>query len=126
MKIQNHGAVQATTTRKSQKKDTSGVFQSLLESEITPPQDTEHSNEQTATPAEQPPMQTLHTSIALLDQAMDCLESGQAPPEQLLNDIENLRNEVHRHSHPGQQTEVLQEADTILAVEAARIRSLNH
>ncbi|MDX8407180.1 MAG: hypothetical protein R8L58_02225, partial [Mariprofundaceae bacterium] len=70
--------------------------------------------------------QTLQDSLALLDQAMRYLESGEDAPDQLLNDIELLRTEVRRQSATDQASSELRQADTILAVEAARIRSLNH
>jgi len=126
MKITNQPPIQGTTSQKSGKKSPNGVFQSLLESELaTMP--VQGSTQETAPESGgQQTLRALQDSVALLDQAMNCLESGELPPDQLLQDIELLRSHVKRQSATTSDAGELSQADTILAVEAARIRSLNH
>jgi len=126
MKITNQPPIQGTTSQKSGKKSTHGAFQTLLESELAalPVQGT--TPEATPESGSRQTWQALQDSVALLDQAMLCLESGEQPPDQLLHDIEQLRSQVKRQSAIASDANELHQADTILAVEAARIRSLNH
>ena len=130
MKIRDHRPIQNSTTGKPRKSSNAGAFQNIFDAELKPAEDindvtgpisdteSDSNNHQT--------WQTLQDSLALLDQAMRHLESGEDAPVQLLNDIEALRAEVRRQSATDQNSSELRQADTILAVEAARIRSLNH
>lgn len=126
MKIQNNMPINGhTTTQKAKRKGESGLFKSMFESEIT-----EASNSDT--PQQSSPSRdssetawhSLEEGVSLLDQAMLSLESGEMPSEQLIQNIDQLRTQLKSQLSSGKHSSELQQADTLLAVEAERIRSL--
>lgn len=124
MKIQNNLPITAKQTRKVSSGRTDGVFHSLFEAEVNdvrPVADEPTREERQDTEFT---WKTLQESVSLLDRAMQHLESGDAPSQQLLDDIEQLRNRLHQQLPPGTDSKVLSQAETLLAVEAQRIRSL--
>jgi hypothetical protein len=124
MKIHNNLPVSGKTIRKASRNSTEGVFGKLLESEIHPVQATNESHADTSQQPMQEAWHTLEESVSLLDKAMQCIESGDTPPRQLINDIEQLRSLLRQQVSSGRPSAELQQADTLLAVEAARIRSM--
>jgi len=147
MKIQNNVPVGGKATRKTTRSSTNGVFGQLLDAGVQPltadqPQ-SDHSQSDSSQPgypqsnpsaAEQAtskpsiPMQeawhTLQESVSLLDEAMHCIESGDSPPQKLIHDIEQLRALLRQQVSSGSAALELKPADTLLAVEAERIRAM--
>jgi len=124
MKIHNNLPVSGKTIRKTSRNSTEGVFGQMLESEIHPVQ---AGGENHADSSQQPMQEAWHTledSVSLLDKAMQCFKSGDTPPRQLIHDIEQLRSQLRQQVSSGRPSTELQQADTLLAVEAARIRSM--
>ncbi len=132
MKINPRAPVRNHATRNSAKTDDSGVFRNLLETQLAADAETAApatSDERYSPDSGQPAEQTLREGMALLNEALACLESDSRAPEALLRDIGQLRRQVALHLDSPQagmdaKREDMKQADTILAVEAARIRSL--
>ena len=128
MKIHNNQPINGKTIRKTSRNSSGGVFGKMLESEINPEinqiQVTSESHADTSKQSMQEAWHTLDESVSLLDEAMQCIESGDSPPRQLIHDIEKLRSLLRQQVTSGSPSEELQQADTLLAVEAARIRSM--
>jgi len=127
MKIHNNSPVSGQSSSKIKKSSSNGVFGTLLEAEIGEAHRTDSTDGSapvTSQAPEQEAWKALNESISLLDQAMKSLESGEAPSKQMMQDIEQLRSQVQQHLSSGPHNHKLREADTMLAVEAERIRSL--
>jgi len=147
MKIQNNVPVGGKATRKTTRSSSNGVFGQLLDAGVPPvtsdrPQsDQPQSNspqpnlsqanpsasEQTASNQAAPMQEAWHTlqeSVSLLDEAMHCIESGDSPPQKLIHDIEQLRALLRQQVSSGSAAIELKQADTLLAVEAERIRAM--
>lgn len=124
MKIHNNSPVSGQTARKTTKSDSKGVFKTLLDAEINETHEIEATVHEQQQKPEERAWHALNESVTLLDQAMKHLESGKAPTRQMMIDIEQLRSEVQQHLSGSAQSHELREADTLLAVEAERIRSL--
>ncbi len=124
MKIHNNQPISGKTIRKNSRSSSGGVFGKMLESEINQVQVTSESHADTSKQPMQEAWHTLDESVSLLDEAMQCIESGDSPPRQLIHDIEKLRSLLRQQVTSGSPSEELQQADTLLAVEAARIRSM--
>jgi len=124
MKIHNNLPVSGKTTRKIARSSADGVFGKILESEINQVQAAEESHTDTSRQPMQEAWRTLEESVSLLDKAMQCIESGDNPPPQLSQDIEKLRSLLRRQAVSGNPSAELKQADTLLAVEAERIRSM--
>ncbi len=124
MKVNNNLPVTGQTAQKTKQTRSNGVFKNMLDSEMTavqqvnnqPQQDTQHHGEQT--------WQTLQESISLLDQAMQCLESGDMPTTKIIDNIDLLRSQLRQQLASNTGSSELRDADTLLAVEAERMRSL--
>jgi len=129
MKIRHNTPISAKTTQRSKRSNSSNAFGQLLDSQdkTTTASQQQQSNEQLATP-NQPAMQeawhTLEESVSLLDEAMHCIESGDNPPQKLIHDIEHLRALLRQQVASGSAALELRQADTLLAVEAERIRAM--
>ena len=124
MKIHNNQPINGKTIRKTSRNSSGGVFGKMLESEINQVQVTSESHADTSKQPMQEAWHTLDESVSLLDEAMQCIESGDSPPHQLIHDIEKLRSLLRQQVTSGGPDAELQQADTLLAVEAARIRSM--
>jgi len=137
MKIQNSVPISSKTTRSTKRSSSNGVFGQLLDSETHQADqaateknsiDQPHHNSERHLEAEKEPMreawQTLGESVSLLDEAMHCIESGDNPPQKLIQDIEQLRTLLRKQVASGSSALELKQADTLLAVEAERIRAL--
>jgi len=124
MKIHNNLPVSGQKTRKTEQSSTNGVFQTLFDAEVNESQEIENPDQTTSHEPEKRAWQALNESVSLLDQAMKGLESGNAPTAQMISDIEQLRSQVQQHLASSAQNSELRQADTLLAVEAERIRSL--
>jgi len=131
MKIRNNAPVTGKTTHSTKRSDTSGLFGQLLDAETH--QTEQHSTDQphdhdTQRKEASAPMQeawnTLEESVTLLDEAMQCIESGDSPPQRLIQDIEKLRTLLRQQVASGGSAIELRQADTLLAVEAERIRAM--
>jgi len=124
MKIHNNLPVNGQSTQKTKRNRSDGVFKNLFDAEMTEVQPV--SNPQQEAPQGNPEQtwQALHESVSLLDQAMQCLEAGSPPSPQLMVDIEQLRSQLRSKLGSDTPTSDLKQADTLLAVEAERIRSL--
>ena len=124
MKVHKNLPVSGQTTQKTKQTSSNGVFKTMLESEMSavqqvenqPHQDPQHSAEQS--------WKALQESISLLDQAMQCLESGDMPTTQIIDNIDLLRSQLRQQLASNTASNELRDADTLLAVEAERIRSL--
>ncbi|GAV20022.1 hypothetical protein MMIC_P0983 [Mariprofundus micogutta] len=124
MKVHNNVPINGKPTQKSKQTSTSGAFKTLLESEMVsvepvsnqPQQHPQHNNEQT--------WHALQESVSLLDQAMQCLESGDMPTAQMIDNIDLLRSQLRQQLETNTGSNELMDAETLLAVEAERIRSL--
>jgi len=132
MKIHNNVPISNKTTRSTRRSSSSSVFGQLLETEShlsdqTAVDQKPHGQDDQAT-SEKAPMQeawhTLEESVSLLDEAMHCIEAGDNPPQQLIQDIEQLRTLLRRQVASGSSALELKQADTLLAVEAERIRAM--
>jgi len=128
MKITNDSAIRPASPRKKEAASKGGNFQTFLEAEIA---------ETTAVQAEQTDSGAAHTEhddaawktlsdcVELLDRAMHCLEKGDEPPANLAVDIEQLRLKLHHQLEERTPSgAALRQADTMLAVEAERIRNI--
>lgn len=129
MKIHHNIPISGKTMQKTKRSSSTGAFGQLLDiqDKSTAENKHQHSNEKQTTP-EQAPMQeawnTLEESVSLLDEAMHCIESGDNPPKQLIHDIEHLRSLLRQQIATGSAALELRQADTLLAVEAERIRAM--
>lgn len=124
MKIHNNLPVSGQTTRKTKQRGATGVFQALFDAEVSDTREIDSNEQMPAHEPEKRAWQALNESVSLLDQAMQCLESGNAPTPQMISDIEHLRNQVQQHLSANTQNKELREADTLLAVETERMRSM--
>ena len=124
MKIHNNPPVHGNTTRKNQRGSTSGVFGALLESEIGQVQSAGEAAAEPEQRSAQSAWQALEESVSLLDRAMQCIEDGGSPSPQLISDIEQLRCRLQQQVNAGGGNSELRQADTLLAVEAERIRAM--
>ncbi len=124
MKIHNNLPVSGKTTRKTSRSSANGVFGTLLESEISQVQAVSEACSGTSKQPMKEAWHTLEESVSLLDQAMQCIASGDSPPRQLVHDIDQLRSLLRQQAASGNPDSELKQADTLLAVEAARIRSM--
>jgi hypothetical protein len=129
MKIHNNQPVSGKTIRKTSRSGNSGtVFGTMLESEIGQLQPAGSAVDEQPQPQQQSTAeawQALEESVTLLDQAMQSIEAGDAPSPQLIRDIEQLRGLLRQQVSSGSATtSELKQADTLLAVEAERIRSM--
>ncbi len=131
MKIQNNAPITGKTTHPTKRSTASSVFGQLLDAEVhqtdqgKKDQGHDHGTQAQETKA---PMQeawhTLEESVTLLDEAMQCIESGDSPPQRLIQDIEQLRALLRKQVASGTSAIELKQADTLLAVEAERIRAM--
>lgn len=117
-------SVSGKATRKTSRSSTDGVFGKMLESEIDHIQAVSEARPDTSKQPMKEAWHTLEESVCLLDSAMQCIESGDSPPRQLIHDIEKLRSLLRQQVASGSSSAELKQADTLLAVEAERIRSL--
>jgi len=124
MKIHNNLPVSGQKTRKTEQSITNGVFQTLFDAEVNESQGIENPDQTTSHEPEKRAWQALNEGVSLLDQAMKNLEAGEAPSKQMMQDIQQLRDQVQQHLSSDSQNHKLREADTLLAVEAERIRSM--
>jgi len=125
MKIHNNLPVNSKATRKTARSHTGGVFGALLESEIDQTQAVSEATSDTGQAPMQHAWQALEDSVDLLDRAMQCIEDGGSPSPQLIGDIEQLRCRLHQQVNANGGSTELRQADTLLAVEAERIRSMH-
>lgn len=131
MKIQNNTPVTGKTTRSTKRSTASRLFGQLLDSEAHQADqsktDQAHDHNTQTTDAIAPMQEAWHTleeSVTLLDEAMQCIESGDSPPQRLIQDIEQLRTLFKKQVASGSSAIELKQADTLLAVEAERIRAM--
>jgi len=124
MKIHNNQPISGKSTRKTARSRSDGVFGKLLESEIAQVPAIHESSEEAAQSSMQQAWQDLEGSISLLNQARQRLENGSNPSPQLILEIEQLRSSLHRQVDSGCSSVELRQVDTLLAVEAERIRSM--
>ncbi|PJA31656.1 MAG: hypothetical protein CO187_08210 [Zetaproteobacteria bacterium CG_4_9_14_3_um_filter_53_7] len=124
MKIHNNLPVTGQSTQKTKQARSNVVFKSLLESEMTPIQQLNEQPQQEPQQGNEQGWQALQESISLLDQAMQCLESGDMPTTQIIDNIDTLRSQLRQQLASNTQSNELRDADTLLAVEAERMRSL--
>ncbi len=140
MKIHNTTPVGGKTTRKTTRSSTNGVFGQVLDAETAsdhatadqsdqpcsnqPNPSQSNQNQSTNAPPMQEAWHTLRESVSLLDEAIHCIEAGDSPPQQLIHDIEQLRALLRQQVSSGSAAVELKQADTLLAVEAERIRAM--
>jgi len=123
MKIQNNLPIRAKRPAKPGQSRSDGVFQALFEADIAAVQAADEqpmSDDRTGAKAA---WRALEDSVSLLDQAMLCLESGDAPTQQLVDNIEQLRATLHQQLTSASNARALTQAEILLAVEVERIRS---
>lgn len=124
MKIHENQPISGKSVQKTKRSRSDGVFGKLLDNEIQQTSQVQPTEQPGSQPQMQQAWHTLEESIGLLDQAMLCIEEGETPPQQLINDIESLRAALRQQLATGLSATELSQADTLLAVEAERIRSL--
>ncbi len=125
MKIQGPLSLKSQPAQSSKKSKVDGSFHTFLEAEIAGAGKNDSpvsSDERQASGKSQ--AQIVEEAAQLLDQALEQLAAGEKPAEQVITSIQQLRTQLHRQ--PGDTTEALHQADTMLAVEAERIHRLNH
>ncbi|MDQ6993059.1 MAG: hypothetical protein Q9M31_06250 [Mariprofundus sp.] len=123
MKIQRNMPISGKSVKKQSASRTDGAFKALFDgeiSEVKAPEEEAHSGQHAN---QEQAWKSLQESITMLDKAVECLTAGEAPTEELLENIEQLRTTLHQQLIPGSDQSLAQ-AETLLAVEAERIRSL--
>lgn len=124
MKIQGPSSPQSQPSQSLKKGKASGTFQTILETEIDATRNSSSSEQQTSGEgSSQQRWQLVEEAAALLDQALKQLAAGEKPAEEVLSSIQKLRTQLHQHT--GETDDEFHQADTMLAVEAERIHSLN-
>jgi len=124
MKVHNNLPISGQTTQNSKRSRSDGVFKNLLDAEMSDVQPVSNQHQEAPQDDKKQTWQALQESVSLLDQAMQCLEAGNPPSTELIDDIDQLRSQLRLQLSSGTQTGDLQQADTLLAVEAERIRSM--
>ena len=124
MKIEGPSSLKNQPATSSKKSKVDGSFHTFLEAEIAGVQKndspvSEHGGEHSGSNQ----AQLVEEAAKLLDQALEQLSAGEKPAEQVLSSIQQLRTQLHQQ--PGTSHETIEQADTILAVEAERIHTLN-
>ncbi|MDX8396388.1 MAG: hypothetical protein R8K22_08250 [Mariprofundaceae bacterium] len=123
MKIQGTGKVQGQKIASGKKARSDGAFQSLLNAEMTTEETTKTSENQQKKPDKKQASIVLEEAVHVLDQTLKQLESGNIPDNQTLDTIQQLR--IRLQEQNTSNASELQQADTLLAVEAERIKSLH-
>jgi len=121
MKIHGTSSTQSQPSKSLKKGKADGTFQSMLEAGIDAV-DANTTSDQHDGKETMQRWQLVEDAANLLDQALEQLSSGEKPAEELLNTIQQLRSELHQNR--GETTKELNQADTLLAIEAERIHSL--
>ena len=124
MKIHNNLPISGNQTRKSGKSRSGSVFHTLFEAEVTDVQTTGEQQAPDERNSQDQAWRALEDSVFLLDEAMQCLESGQAPTQQLVDSIDQLRTALHQQLASGSDTRDLTQAEILLAVEVERMRAM--
>ncbi|OIO72842.1 MAG: hypothetical protein AUJ57_05265 [Zetaproteobacteria bacterium CG1_02_53_45] len=124
MKIHNNLPVTGQSAQKTKQARSNGVFKNLFESEMAPIQQVNEQPQREMSQDNEQGWQTLQESIALLDQAMQYLESGEMPTAQMIDNIDTLRSQLRQQLASNTPSNELRDADTLLAVEAERMRSM--
>jgi len=124
MKIENNLPIRGKQTRTSGQSRSDGLFHALFEAEVADVQPTGEQQPGDDAPRSEHAWKSLQEGISLLDQAMLCLESGDAPTQQLVDNIEQLRATLHQQLVPDSDLQTLTQAEVLLAVEIERMRSL--
>jgi len=125
MKIQGPSSLKSQPTQSSKKSKVDGSFHTFLEAEIAgvgKKDSPVSNNERQGSGRSQ--AEIVEEAAQLLDKALKQLAAGEKPAEQVISSIQQLRTQLQQQ--PGETTEALHQADTMLAVEAERIHSLNH
>jgi len=124
MKVHNNLPINGQTTQKAKRARSDGVFKNLLDAEMADVQPVSNQQQEAPHSNKEQTRQALQESVSLLDQAMRCLEAGNPPSSQLIDDIDHLRSQLRQQLSSDLSAGDLQQADTLLAVEAERIRSM--
>lgn len=124
MKIHNNLPISGNQTRKSGKSRSGSVFHTLFEAEVADVQTTGEQQTPDERNSQDQAWRALEDSVFLLDEAMQCLESGQAPTQQLVDSIDQLRTALHQQLASGSDTRDLTQAEILLAVEVERMRAM--
>ena len=119
MKIDGPSGIKGQPTQSTRKGKTNGAFHTFLEAEIA-------ATRKNDSATDQPPQQSgdqnasrlMEEAATLLDQALQNIEAGEKPAAEVLAGIQHLREQLHRQGGGN-------DAQTMLAVEAERIRALN-
>ncbi|MDX8404802.1 MAG: hypothetical protein R8K50_01460 [Mariprofundus sp.] len=125
MKIQNNMPIKGSQARKPGKSRSDGVFHALFDAEVAevkPTEEQQHSRDDHGGAAQA--WRAVEDSVSLLDQAMQCLESGKTPSQEMVADIEQLRSALQQQR--GNDTQDLSQAEVMLTVEIERIRALRN
>jgi len=131
MKIQSTTSKSSLgSNKKAGSKDTTGAFKSLFSSQVseeTPlaaAQERAPQQQQDTPPKQQQPI--VEDALHLLEQTMLKLDEGEHLPEQAILAIEDLRQALNNPDNALDMNQHdLQAADTLLAVEAKRLKTLN-
>ncbi len=126
MKIHQNLPITNKEIRKTKTASSGAAFGKILDTELESVQPVAPQSSQEDAPSgqQQSAWRTLEESITLLDDAMRHIESGHPPSAELLHDIEQLRSQLRQQVSSGQSNHDLNQADTLLAVEAERIRAM--
>ena len=122
MKIEGPSSLKNQPTKSSKKSKVDGSFHTFLEAEIAGVRKNDSpdtAQEQAYSGRDQ--AELVEEAAKLLDQAMEQLSAGEKPADQVLTSIQQLRTQLQA----GTSHETIRQADTMLAVEAERIHTLN-
>ena len=122
MKINKIGGIQPSARSQTTRKSSDVNFASMLQAEmdeVTPV--ASNTSQQQSSPPQKQTHELIEEVTDLLDQALHQLDAGEAPGDEVLNAIVQLRSQLQQQPNSSQ---TLEQAQTILAVESERVRSL--
>jgi len=125
MKVNQTRGITASRSN-STKKTGDGKFSALFSSELEATDTTEGKTQDKNKPSnqEQQPRQLVEQATELLDQALIQIESGEHLDDATLASIQQLNQHLQGLAKEDPNAPILTEAETLLAVEAKRIQSL--
>lgn len=124
MKIQGPSSVKGQATQGTRKSKKNSAFHTFLEAEIaeTRKNDSGHQDAGQPHPGKEQ-AQLMEEAASLLDRALAQLEAGEQPTPEVLADMQQLRQQLHRQA--AESGDAFHPEETMFAVEVERIRALN-
>jgi len=121
MKIQGPTPTKSSPSSEIKKGRTDGKFRTLFDAEVADAKQIERSQYQNGEDHPHQHWQLVEEAAELLDQALEQLNAGEKPAEQVIASIQQLRRQLKQTENSDDKSQ----ADTLLAVEAGRIQKLN-